>query len=188
VLSALRFLGVALLFAPLGAQPAASQPAPPPPTPLEYEVKAAFLLNFAKLTEWPDAAFERPDSPIRVCVAGSNPFGRALAQTFQNETAGGRPLEARVIATPAQASGCHMVFVPRRHSRAARDLIRAATPAAVTVGESDDFLTQGGAINFFIERGRVRFDINQQSAEQRGVRFSSQLLRLARREGPGGSA
>ena len=35
---------------------------------LEYEVKAAFLYNFAKFVEWPDTAFAGPDAPIVFCI------------------------------------------------------------------------------------------------------------------------
>jgi len=35
---------------------------------LEYQVKAAFLLNFTKFIEWPASAFDTPDSPIVICI------------------------------------------------------------------------------------------------------------------------
>ena len=38
--------------------------------PLEYQVKAAFLLNFTKFVEWPAAAFAAADSPIAICILG----------------------------------------------------------------------------------------------------------------------
>ena len=35
------------------------------PAAAEYQVKAAFLYNFAKFVEWPPQAFPSPDSPLR---------------------------------------------------------------------------------------------------------------------------
>jgi hypothetical protein len=52
----------------------------------------------------------------------------------------------------------------------------------LTVGESPDFLRQGGIINFVLEDGKVRFEINQDAATQADLRISSRLLRLARPE------
>lgn len=165
----------------------AASPQPPVPPPGEYRVKAEFLLNFAKLTEWPSSAFERPDSPITICLVGRNPFGAALDDALRNETAGGHPLQARLIQSVGQADDCHMIFVPRGRGPSVPELLRSSRRAAVTVGESPRFLDEGGAIRFVIDSGRVRFDINTSSAEKQGVKFSSDLLRLARRAGPGGS-
>ncbi|MGH9611632.1 MAG: YfiR family protein, partial [Bryobacteraceae bacterium] len=60
--------------------------------PLEYQVKAAFLLNFTKFVEWPAAAFAASDSPIAICVLGDDPFGGALDQIVEGEVVNGRKL------------------------------------------------------------------------------------------------
>ncbi len=36
----------------------------------EYQVKAAFLFNFAKFVEWPADAFPTADTPLQICVLG----------------------------------------------------------------------------------------------------------------------
>jgi hypothetical protein len=59
--------------------------------------------------------------------------------------------------------------------------VRAVDAAPVlTVGESPAFLRAGGIVSFAVEQGHVRFDVNRGAAEARGLKFSSQLLRLAR--------
>ena len=45
----------------------------------EYRVKAAYLYNFVKYVEWPDTK-----GPIRICVAGQNPFGTVLEDLVRN--------------------------------------------------------------------------------------------------------
>ena len=156
-----------------------ARPATGADTPIEYQVKAAFLLNFARFTEWPPAAFSSADAPIQICVLRENPFGEILSETIRQETAGGRPLRARIIDSFPEAERCHLLFVPRGQTRRAAPLIARPAPL-VTVGESSDFLQAGGTINLFLEDGRVRFAINQEAAARQGVRFSSHLLRLAR--------
>jgi hypothetical protein len=143
---------------------------------LEYRVKAAYLFNFTKFVEWPGAAVQR--TAFTICAAGRNPFGPVLASTVLGETAAGLPLVARVVG-PADVSSCHVLFVPR--GVAAADYLRAVGASPVlTVGESPDFLAQGGAINFVLESGRVRFAINQAAAERAQLRISSRLLQLGR--------
>ncbi|HEY0340921.1 MAG TPA: YfiR family protein, partial [Steroidobacteraceae bacterium] len=49
----------------------------------------------------------------------------------------------------------------------------------VTVGESQAFVSDGGAINFVLEGDKVRFEVNTTSADHAGVKISAQLLKLA---------
>src|SRR5579862_1577988 len=46
----------------------------------EYQVKAAFLLNFTKFIEWP-ASESAPEAPFSICIMGDDPFGPALDRT-----------------------------------------------------------------------------------------------------------
>src|SRR5918996_5637940 len=78
---------------------------------LEYRVKAAYLFNFTKFIQWPDAAVANGRS-FTICVAARNPFGPALTSTIVGETAAGLPLTARV-ADANDARACHVLFVPR---------------------------------------------------------------------------
>jgi hypothetical protein len=152
---------------------------------LEYRVKAAYLFNFTKFIEWPDAAFDGGRSfAFSICVAGRNPFGPALSATLVGETAAGLPLAARVV-NAGGAAGCHVLFVPA--GVPAGPYLRGVGKAPVlTVGESPGFLAQGGAINFVIDGGRVRFEINQAAAERAQLRISSRLLQLGRGNNPQG--
>ncbi len=155
---------VALTAAPLQAQE----------TSLEYQVKAAYLYNFVKFIEWPAAARR---GTLTICIAGGNPFGGALDDIVRGESINGRAIAARAIGGPQP--GCDVVFVPRGVTAA--DYLRAARTAPVlTVGESPDFVTQGGIINFVRDAGMIRFEIDRDAAARAGLQISSRLLRLAR--------
>jgi hypothetical protein len=47
--------------------------------PVEYQVKAAFLFNFAKFVEWPSDTFQRENAPIVLCVFGHDPSTKSAA-------------------------------------------------------------------------------------------------------------
>jgi len=145
--------------------------------PLEYRVKAAYLLNFTRFVEWPRASLAVSD-PFTICVAGTNPFGLALSATLLGETVAGRTLASRVVSDAA-ATRCQVLFIP--HSVPAAAYLRAVRGTPVlTVGEAEDFLEQGGAINFVLEEGKVRFDVNPDAVSRNQLTMSSRLLRLAR--------
>lgn len=148
---------------------------------LEYRVKAAYLLNFTDFVEWPAAAVTG-ERPFTICVAQRNPFGSVLSSAVTGEQIAGRPLSSRVVQTGT--ASCQLLFVPRGVS-ADRYLKAVRGMPVLTVGEAPDFLTRGGIVNFVIQEGKVRFEINQEEAERAGLKVSSRLLRLAQGTGRG---
>ena len=150
--------------------------------PSEYEVKAAFLFHFARLTEWPPPALPE-GRPFVVAVLGRDPFGPALDRVLEKQSAHGRPLEIhRAGSLEELPGGAHIVFIGAAHrTEVARILRRLAGRPVLTVGERDGFCEAGGVVNFLVTaEGRVRFEINLRTAEASGLRMSSQVLKLAR--------
>lgn len=141
---------------------------------LEYQVKAVYLLNFLKFITWPSAG--KP-GPLTICVAGRSPFGDTLQAAIRGEAVAGRMVETRIIRDPQR--GCSVVFVPH-DADAAPYLEAAAGSPTLTVGEQPAFLAHGGMVNFILEDGSVRFEIDSAAADRAGLRISSQLMRLAR--------
>jgi len=147
----------------------------------EYEVKAAFLLNFLQFVEWPAAGTTNASTPMVIGVLGDYPFGTALDETIKGETIQGRPLTIRRVRQVAEVKDCQLVFVCRSERSRLRDILAALRgTCALTVSDADQFCQYGGMIGLVNEGGRIRFEINQTAAEQSNVRISSKLLRLAR--------
>jgi len=164
--SDVRVAAVILALA-IGIGPAATQD-----ISLEYRVKAAYLYNFVKFVQWPQDA---RGGPVNICIAGRNPFGTVLAETINEESIDGRMLTSRVILEPEP--DCHVLFVPEGASGA---YLRAARgTSTLTVGETDNFLDEGGVITFVKEGRNVRFAISTEAADQAKLRVSSRLLQLA---------
>lgn len=155
--------------------------APDPPeiqTSLEYQVKAVFLLNFARFVEWPESAFATRTTPFTICVLGSDPFGRALDETVADEKVHSRNVEVRRISK-VFIPPCHVLYISRTVENI--PMVLSSVPAGVlTVGEGDEFTRISGMIGFVIENRRVRFSIHQAAAMRAGLRISSRLLTLAR--------
>jgi hypothetical protein len=147
----------------------------------EYQVKAAFIYNFAKFVQWPAEAFQTAKEPIAICVLGEDPFGSFLEDTIAGRTIEGRPLTIRHIASDKQVAGCHILFFgsgdDKRVTSAIADI---RTPGILTIGDSEISGVDGVVINFRLEAGKVRFDINVEAAGREKLLISSRLLSLAR--------
>jgi hypothetical protein len=146
----------------------------------EYQVKAAFLYNFAKFVDWPAQAFHGPEDPICICIVGQNPFENSLEAVVRGQKVGGRSFRVRQISDISNKPDCHILFVcaaeQKRFQSMAGNLMGLAV---LTVGESPRFATDGGVINLKLEGGKVRFEINMDAAEQAQLHISSKLLSLA---------
>ena len=145
-----------------------------------YQVKAAFLYNFAKFVEWPPEAFKNSDDRISICVLGKNPFGSLLTDAVAGKTVGTRKFKVSNVSTAAEARACHILFVSGPQSITERALLAEAKgPYLLTVGESSEFLASGGVINLKVQDSNVRIEINREAASSAKFRISSRLLSLA---------
>jgi hypothetical protein len=149
------------------------------PTALEYKVKGAFLLNFAKFTKWPAEEVAATNTPVTIGIVGEDPFGSALDQLVAGETIGTRPIVVKRLALSEDLSPCRILFIPKSVDATAV-LKHLSGPGVLTVGESDDFLDVGGVIRLLIEGKKVRFEVNMDAAQRAHLTISSQLLKLAR--------
>ena len=147
----------------------------------EYQVKAAFLYNFAKFIGWPEKAFVGAEEPIIVGVLGEDPFGEILEEILAGKTVGGRSLSIKRFSRLANLERCHLLFVAESEAaRTAEILARVGRAPTLTVGDGAGFAEHGGMIGFVIEERRVRFDINLNAIQDASLKPSSQLLKVAR--------
>ncbi len=149
----------------------------------EYQVKAAFLVKFAGFIEWPPTAFKSPADPLIICVMGRNPFGHQLESLVEGKDIDGRAFALRAITDARDAIACHILFVSsseRLRFRSILDLLK--NTSVLPVGDTNDFLAEGGVINLRLDGGKVRIEIDARAAKAKNLRISSRLLELA--QGP----
>ncbi|HOK66788.1 MAG TPA: YfiR family protein [Anaerohalosphaeraceae bacterium] len=179
------------------------------PEEVEYQVKAAFIYNFMKFTDWPPEKMENGGAgdssppPMQIGIVGENPFGKAF-EPLMDKKIKERPL--KLVFIPGMAAyakkvsdkqaafeqywheqgekirSCHVLFYCNSEKNwLAEHLQQVQTLPILTVGEVEGFLNFKGIIVFVKEENKVRFEIHLTQAEKQGLKISSQLLKLARR-------
>jgi hypothetical protein len=147
----------------------------------EYQVKAGFLVNFARFVEWPPEVTKTPDSSLTFCIAGADPFHGELDRILQGKTIDGHPLGAMHLSRNENARACNILFISVAEKKGIPQILTELTTRPIlTVGESDGFLQQGGMIGLLVEGGRVKFEVNLEAAAKAGLKISSRLLSLAK--------
>lgn len=143
----------------------------------EYQVKAAFLYNFARFVDWPSQA-HRPGN-LTLCIVGTNPFGSAI-NVIAGKPVGNDKLSVRQ-ASPDNVADCQIVYIAGSDS-ATLDKVLASIRGRpiITVGDAKGFADGGAVFNFYSEDNKIRFEINIDAARRTGLSISSQLLRLGR--------
>lgn len=147
----------------------------------EYDIKAAFLFNFASFVEWPSTAFATPSAPFVIGILGDDPFGPILEEIVDGEQINGHPIAVRRLTSRqfAEAGACHILFIGKSESRRLVPLLQQLRGRPVlTVADLPNFLDLGGTIGFSTQ-GRVRLSINPTAVRAAHLNVSSKLLRLA---------
>jgi hypothetical protein len=144
----------------------------------DVAVKAAFLYNFAKFTEWQSLA---PGAPLTLCVDGNPRLATTLAETVRGQHIGDHPMDVRVIDSDDAMRSCAVLFISVSEiRRAAAVLDTLKTLPILTVADGRGFAQSTGIVELFVEDGRMRFAINTDAVDRAGLRLSSRLLGLAR--------
>ena len=161
---------LALTFgAPVRAQPA---------KPLDYQVKAVYLLNFGRFVTWPPGDQAADAATFSVCVLGQDPFGQTLDATVAAESIDGKSVVTRRIARPEESDGCRMLFVSASEDRQLPQIVRVLDKAPIlTVSDMPGFLQRGGMIQFVSENKKVRFQIS--AVPTAAGRFRGRIRRQA---------
>jgi hypothetical protein len=153
------------------------------PMPREYQLKAVFLEGFTKFVAWPDNTFAKPNTLLRICVLGEHPFGNALDIAVANTNKRkrkGRHREVQYLNGIKHVAGCHVLYVSRsdRYRRAA--VLDYVLPyPLLTVSDMEGFVINGGMIQLYTRRNKVRFFIDPQTIRDTGLEPHGNLLRIA---------
>ena len=155
----------------------------------EPSLKAAFIYNFAKFTEWPQGTLPAT-APFTACVLGANananasvsvsPIQVALERTVKGRQFAGRQISVVQMRIDGQLRSCHLLYLSGVTLAQVAAVLEAVRGAPVlTVSDVDDFARRGGIAQMFVEDGKMRFELNLEAAKRSGLALSSKLLVLA---------
>lgn len=157
-----------------------------PATPKEYQVKAAFLFNFAQFVEWPTNAFSTPQTSLVIGLLGEDPFGAVLDEMVRGEMVKGHPLVVQRYRRLEEINACHILFISSSERRQMGEILaKLKDRSLLTVGEWDGFAQQGGMIRFVTEKNKIRFRVNLDATKNANLTISSKLLKAAEIVTPG---
>jgi len=145
----------------------------------EHEVKAAYLYNFAKYVDWPTTSLPRESTSLTMCIAGKSPLNDVI-ETLAGKTVKNRRLAIRQLSKTEDPGDCNILFINTAAKTSLSHVLTSSPPRAIlTISDSKGFAAAGGMIELVPVRDKIRFEINNRTAQNAGLRISSHLLRLA---------
>jgi len=146
--------------------------------PTEYEVKAAYLLNFGRFMRVTGPAPQR--TRFDICILGRDPFGKVMDAIAAHESIDKLPVRVQRITDASQGRSCAIVFLSIfEGDRMREDLAVLDGSDALTVSDAPDFIERGGMIQLILQANHVRFDVSLDAVERNHLVLSSELLRVA---------
>jgi hypothetical protein len=150
------------------------------PTLSEYQVKALFLVNFAKYVDWPARAFSDDSAPIVIGLVGQDSFGDNFKKAIAGRTVNDRQMVVKHADSEQEYKRCHILFISASEKERLPEILNAVKDSAIlTVGETERFIAQEGMINFTKKENKVRLEINLGAAQRANLKISSKLLSVA---------
>jgi YfiR/HmsC-like len=143
----------------------------------EAAVKTAYLFNFFKFIDWPEAAASQ--SAYSLCTTDNDQLGDSLL-VLENKTIGNKPIVIHRGINGKDLKNCHMVFIGADEDTS-RSISNLHGLAVVTVSDKPDFINEGGIIGFIHDDNHLVFEVNLDIAKAVDIRISGQLLKLAKR-------
>ena len=146
----------------------------------EYEIKAAYIFNFAKFIEWPESSLK--SDTITLVIYKNDPFGVVLEKTMIGRRANGKVWKIVRSSDIKDLNDCQIVFFSDIEKYDLLKLMdRLKNRSILTIGdEIVDFCKVGGVINFTPQFSEYQFEINNSVAKANRVVISPKLLVLAK--------
>jgi len=155
----------------------------------EYQVKAAYLFNFIRFVEWPEASTAEAQSKWTIGVVGNSPIAEELSKLVESKNILGRELQVKTFQATDNLRGCNILFISESEKKHLPGILAGLRGSSVmTVADMEHFIDAGGMVQFVVEDARVRISIDVGATGRARLKVSSKLLALARNVTDDGSA
>jgi len=143
-----------------------------------YKLRTVVVYSFTRYIVWPEA-YNTGDFEIK--VLGDSPFVEELKVMAQSKKVGDRPIKVSKINNLTELRKCHILIIPASKSSELSAVLQAVEGQPVLVVTEEPGLgAKGSDINFIDRDGKLAFELNQNSINnKRKLKVSTELTRLA---------
>lgn len=143
----------------------------------DYKFHTVFIYNFTKYIKWPD---EASSGNFVIGILGKSGIADPLKEMASSKTVNGRTIEIKTFNSVDDIKDCHMLFLPQDKSKELASLrTKFSTKPLLIISEKPGLAQQGSDINFIMNDGRWKFEVNQATTELHKLKISQELIKFA---------
>lgn len=136
-----------------------------------------FIYNFSRYVKWPDA---QSSGNFVIGVFGKSAIQKDLETMATTKRANGMSIEIKNFSSIKEIQDCHILYVSTSESDKMEQVVSSTQNQSILiVTDNPGLAQQGAAINFVEVDGKIKFELNQQNAEVRGLKVAGSLASLA---------
>lgn len=148
--------------------------------PEEYVIKAVLLGKISSFIEWQNEQ-DKAENFFVVGIIGNHKFGKVLEETYANRKILGKKLAVKIIEDNFEINNCDVIFIPKLNKDKLNDILEFVKKKPVlTISDTKGYAEKGVHINFYTEESNIRFEINEKSVKESGLKMNHLLLSLAK--------
>jgi hypothetical protein len=146
----------------------------------EYALKAGLIFNFALYSQ--NSNKELADNAHYVICSASKSFVDVAKNTLAKKTIRQRYIKIQHIQSLLNdTKSCHILFFDKLKSYSQYQISHDnKLKHTMLIGETPNFISLGGHINFIHISGKIRFEINPEQLHASGIKVSSKVIRLGK--------
>ena len=147
-----------------------------------YVLKAVYLEKFTRFVSWPEESrMDSPELPFVIAVIGRTPLTNNLEQIYSNQKINNKKVEVKRISNLYEIENVHILVIAETERKNLQNILALTKKLPVlTISEAPNFAEKGVLINFYEDRNKLRFEINETAVLQSPLQMSFYLLNSAK--------
>ena len=144
----------------------------------QYAFKAAFLFNFIEYIDWKN---DTESGTFNFAVLGKSPITDQMQIIARDQRAKNKKINVKEYQKLDEIGFCYILFISEAFPIPVEEVVAKFQnkPVLIVTEKREGQVKNGPYINFFVESGKLKFEINLNTVNKAGIKISSQLLQHA---------
>jgi len=145
----------------------------------EYQVQAAYIINFIKFTTWPPSAFKDDQQDIILGILDDDFIDDTLDK-IDGRLIMNRHLQVIHLNIDDNLQGCHLLYISSSNHRQLKQILAGIQGQPVlTISNMDNFASNNGIIQLKKIGDKIKLFINTTALSSANLQLRANLLKIA---------
>lgn len=139
----------------------------------QEKIYALHIMSFAKGLQWPN---HHDNTNFIIGVFEYPPLIAELRNSARSIKIGNKNIEIREVSSPSEIKDFQIIFLPAYKAKSFPTILtKLADSPTLIVTNKMDLAKHGSGINFILEDGKVKYEINCNSILKRGIKIPTNI-------------